>query len=59
MKSNKLTRPIKLTYVFLPNSLFGAETKEHIFYDGKEYENAINTIHQEPDKYKIIKVEHI
>ena len=59
MKETTLTRPIKLTYVFLPNEFYGAETKEHIFYDGKEYENAVNTIHENPDKYKVVKVEHI
>lgn len=57
--NDKLIRPIKLTYEFLPNELYGREIKEHIFYTGKEYEEAINTIHQNPDKYKVVKVEHI
>ena len=55
----KLIRLIKLTYEFLPNEPYGREIKEHIFYTGKEYEEAVNTIHQNPDKYKVIKVEHI
>jgi hypothetical protein len=57
--NDKLTKSIKLTYEFLPNELYGREIKEHIFYTGKEYEEAIHTIHQNPDKYKVIKAEHV
>ena len=56
---HELKRPIKLTYIFLPNEVYGAETKERIFYDGVEYETAVNTIHENPNLYKIVKVEHI
>jgi threonyl-tRNA synthetase len=27
--------------------------------DGKEYERAVNIIHQNPDSYRVVKVQHI
>ena len=51
-------RPIKLTYEI--NTANNNWWRNHIIVtDGKEWERIVSVIHSEPDKYKIISVEHI
>lgn len=55
----ELTKPIKLTYIFLPNEIYGSKLEERIFYDAIEYETAIRTINENPERYEFIKSETV
>lgn len=46
-------REIKITYEF------HGIMKTYITNDPKDYERVVNIIHSNPDKYKVLNVEHI
>lgn len=48
-------RTIKLIYEFTPLH----EIRIYTTNDGKDYERVINVIHKNPEKYKVIKIEHV
>lgn len=54
-----ITNPVKVTYIFLPNEIYGCEYKEHIFYDNSEYDAALTLFKNEPNKYKLVSIEYI
>ena len=54
-----ITNPVKVTYIFLPNEIYGCEYKEHIFYDNNEYVTALTLFKNEPNRYKLISVEQV
>ena len=51
-------RTIKLTYEH-KTACGNWIVKELTISDGKEYERIINIIHNNPDSYKVVKVEHV
>lgn len=59
MFTASITNPVKVTYVFLPNEIYGCEYKEQIFYDNNEYVTALTLFKNEPNKYKLIGVEQV
>lgn len=54
-----ITNPVKVTYVFRPNEIYGCEYKEHTFYDNSEYVAALTLFKNEPNKYRLISVEQV
>lgn len=57
MLTASITNPVKVTYIFRPNEIYGCEYKEHTFYDNDEYVAALTLFKNEPNKYKLISVE--
>ena len=57
--TNRKVRPIKLTYIFAPNSLTFREVKEIVFYNNKEYDDAIRLTEEQPDRYQFVKMEFL
>lgn len=53
-----MMKPIKITY---EHKTAGGEwiTREYTAKEGKDYERVINTIHQNKDEYRVIKVERL
>ena len=59
MFTASITNPVKVTYVFLPNEIYGSEYKEHTFYNNDEYVEALTLFKNEPNKYKLVSIEYI
>ena len=51
-------RKIKLTY---EHKTWNGNwiRKEYVTNDGKDYERAVNIIHNNPEEYRVVNVEHI
>ena len=57
MFTPSITNPVKVTYIFLPNEIYGCEYKEHIFYNNDEYTKALELFKMESNKYKLVSIE--